>query len=190
MSKNKKEKKDKNNGLLVVGLLLLVVVIGVGYAALQSTLNINGTANIGTNTWNIYFTNISVTNGSVTATTEPEVIGTSTTTLTYGVTLNQPGDFYEFTVDVVNGGTINAALSSQSLTGAEDYNFIKYTVTLADGSAVPSNLSLAGGNGTNPGGSTTLKVRVEYDRETVNTNNVSLTIPPLTLTYQMNFVQA
>ena len=191
MSKGKNKKKDKNNVLLIVGLLLLIVVMGVGYAVLQTNLNINGTANIGTNTWNVHFANVQVTTGSVTATTAPQVMGTSTITVNYGVTLDKPGDFYEFTVDVVNGGTIDAVLDSQTLTGvSSEYNFIKYTVTKADGTAVPDNLSLTGGDGTNPGQSVKLKVRVEYDKNAASASTVSMTVPTLSLAYQMKFVQA
>ena len=61
-----KESKKKNNSntLLVIGLLLLFVVIGVGYAALSSVLQINGTANIGRSSWNVHFENVQVTQGS------------------------------------------------------------------------------------------------------------------------------
>ncbi len=186
---NKKNKKDKNNVLLVIGVLLVIVVIGVGYAALETTLNINGTANIGTNTWNIYFDNVQVSDGSVDTDYDPQTSGTTTISVSYNVTLQKPGDFYEFTIDVVNGGTIDAALQSQTLAGAESYDFINYTVTKADGSAVPSDLVLTGGDGSTPGQSVKLKVRVEYDKNAVSNSNVSLNISPLALTYQMKFVQ-
>ena len=186
----KREKKDKNNVLLIIGILLLIVVVGVGYAGLNATLNINGTASIGTNTWNVYFSNVQVNPLSVDADEDPETSGTNTLEVQYEVTLDQPGDFYEFTIDVVNGGTLDAVLQSQSLTGAESYDFINYTVTKADGTAIPSDLELDGGDGTNPGESVKLKVRVEYDKDSANESMLSLTIPPMTLTYQMVFVQA
>ena len=61
-----KESKKKNNSntLLVIGLLLLFVVIGVGYAALSSVLQINGTANIGRSSWNVHFENVKHINKS------------------------------------------------------------------------------------------------------------------------------
>ena len=118
------KKKNKNNVLLIIGLVLLIVVIGVGYASLYENLEINGTANIGKSTWSITFDNIQPVTGSVTPSTPPYVMG-ETTTLSYTVALNKPGDFYEFRVDVVNEGSLSAALTSQTLTGGESYNFIR-----------------------------------------------------------------
>ena len=51
--------------------VLLILAISIGYAALSTTLTINGTANIASNSWPIYFTNVQVTTGSVAATTVP-----------------------------------------------------------------------------------------------------------------------
>ena len=190
MNRGKKAKKEKNNILLIIGLLLLIVAVGVGYATIQANMNIIGTANIGTNTWSVYFSNVQTTTGSVTANPAPTVMGTSTLSLGYTITLDKPGDFYEFTVDVVNGGTLDAALQSKSLVGAEDYDFIKYTVTKSDGTPVPSDLVLDGGDGIDPGESITLRVRVEYDEEEATASTLEQTYPALSLTYQMVFVQA
>ena len=186
-----KIKEYRNKNMLVL-LIILIGSLGLGFAFLRTNLTINGTGKIRGNTWNIYFDNINVTEGSVelsSGNTIPTIDPISKTEVTYAITLNSPGDFYEFTIDVVNGGTIDAALQSQTLTGAESYDFIKYTVTKADGSAVPSDLVLTGGDGSTPGQSVKLKVRVEYDKAAVSNSNVSLNISPLSLTYQMKFVQ-
>jgi hypothetical protein len=51
--------------------------------------------------------------------------------MTYTVTLNEPGDFYEFTINVVNDGTIDAVLSSINLTEltAAQQKYITHVVT-------------------------------------------------------------
>lgn len=46
---------------------ILMLCITIGYAALNSTLNINGKSNISKNNWNIHFDNVVTTNGSVEA---------------------------------------------------------------------------------------------------------------------------
>ena len=184
------KKKNKNNVLLIIGLVLLIVVIGVGYASLYENLEINGTANIGKSTWSITFDNIQPVTGSVTPSTPPYVMG-ETTTLSYTVALNKPGDFYEFRVDVVNEGSLSAALTSQTLTGGESYNFIIHDVKMVSGSnliAVPSDLVLAPHGET--GDTITLDVKVEYDRENASAEYLSATIPPINLQYAMNFEQA
>ena len=96
MRKLKNHTKQKFIALAV----LLILAISVGYAALSTTLTINGTANIASNSWLIYFTNVHVVYGSVSATTTPTTSGTSTTTLSWAVNLETPGDFYEYYVDV------------------------------------------------------------------------------------------
>jgi len=60
------------------------------------------------------------------------------TSLSFGVTLDKPGDFYEFQVDAVNDGTLDAMLSIISTTvtsggsPATLPSYIKYTVKYAD----------------------------------------------------------
>ena len=92
-------RKRSNKRLIAIAIVLLLA-ISIGYAALSTTLTINGTANIAANSWLIYFTNVQVKTGSVTATTTPTISGTSTTTLSWAVNLETPGDFYEYYVDV------------------------------------------------------------------------------------------
>ena len=41
-------------------LILLVLFLGLGYAYLNTSLSINGTSNIVSNTWDIYWDNIQI----------------------------------------------------------------------------------------------------------------------------------
>ena len=107
--------KNSNRKFIVIAIVLLLA-ISIGYAALSTTLTINGTANIAANSWLVYFTNVQVKTGSVTATQVPTTSGTSTTTLTWAVNLQTPGDYYEYNVDVKNDGTIDAMIGSLSNT--------------------------------------------------------------------------
>ena len=93
-------------------LLVLLVCITLGYAALRTGLNINGTANVASSSWNVHFENYQMSNATnITPTTEPEIIGTTTTSISYEVDLDEPGDLYEFSVEVVNGGSLDANIS-------------------------------------------------------------------------------
>ena len=56
-----------NKNIYVVLVVVLLISITIGYAVINTTLNINGKSNISKNTWDIYFDNIKITNGSVTA---------------------------------------------------------------------------------------------------------------------------
>ena len=146
----------KNKKILL--LLVLILSITVGFALLSTTLNINGTAGIKSNTWDIHFGTITPNPDSVDAVVEPHIVDGK---ITYEITLTKPGDFYEFNVDVVNGGSIDAKLSSMpELSGvsSEQDAYINYTFTHADESPIVVGEELAKSNGTK-----TFKVRVEFD---------------------------
>lgn len=181
MKKNNGNKK--RYGVLI--LLLLVVGISIGYAALTTTLNINGTTTIGKASWDVHFENLAVTDGSVTATTAA-AIDTAKTTINYEITLSEPGDFYEFTVDAVNGGTLDAELSADpeilGLTTEQDV-YVNYTVTYEDGTA------LAAGDEIAASASSTYKVRVEYDTD-ITADQLPTEDQTISLTFAANYIQA
>ncbi|MBR4619028.1 MAG: hypothetical protein IKO49_06955 [Bacilli bacterium] len=166
-------KNNRKKSLVLI--LILMLVISVGYAAITTTLKINGTSKVQKVGWNIYWDNVQTTTGSVTGenvTTAPTTTGTSTTEVTYAVTLPEPGDFYEFTVDAVNDGTINAMIAENGVsnvaytdstyeTVATLPKMFRYTVTYADGSAIEDYHLLAKKSGSTPTRET-YKVRVEY----------------------------
>ena len=120
---------DKDN--IKILLILLIVGLGLGYAYINSDLNINGTAQVNSANWDVHWANIQVASGSVSA-SSPTI--SNQTTVNYSVILDQPGDYYEFTVDAVNGGsidamidTIDSKLNGATITTLPDY--LKYTVT-------------------------------------------------------------
>ena len=124
-----KKGKKRLNYLLVIILLLL---ISVGYAILSTNLNIVGSSQISAPTWDIHWENVSVKSGSVSASTP--TIDTNKTTVNYSVTLTIPGDYYEFTVDAVNAGTIDGMISvvSNKLNGTEMTtlpNYLEYKLS-------------------------------------------------------------
>ena len=125
---------------------LVVVILSVGYAAITATLNITGTSTITKNTWNIHFQDLSVTSGSVTAATPAAITTNNHAEITYTVTLPKPGDFYEFTVNIVNDGTIAAKTSAApTLSGNTQSAVMTYTATWSDGTAIAANTTLAAG---------------------------------------------
>ena len=177
-------KKKKNSSFVVIA-LLLIVTISIGYAALSTTLNINGTSTIKTNTWDVHFANVKVTtNTGATVTKAPTITEGKTTEVTYNVALNQPGSVYEFTVDVVNGGTIAAKTSATPTLGGNTQTAIfNYTVTWSDGSAITANTALAAG------ATKTAKVRIEYKKD-ITAAQLPSTDTALSLTCSIPYVQA
>ena len=144
-------------GVIMVSILTLTLA----YAALSVTLNIQGNARVSAADWDIYLNNPRVASGS--ATTNLPVIKTSST-LEFETTLNMPGDFYEFTVDVVNNGSIDAMIENvvknPELT-AEQAKYLKYEITYQNGELITTKQTL-------PKKSTMpIKVRIEYRKDLV-----------------------
>lgn len=179
-----KNKNKKRNGMLVL-LLLLVCFIAVGYAALSTSLKIDGTSNIGGASWDVHFENLQVTDGSVGATTDAAIQGDETS-ISYAVDLNTPGDFYEFTVDVVNKGGIDAKVSKipdiSGVSASQDV-YINYTVTYEDGTNISADDLLSKNTGVK-----TLKVRVEFDKN-IDASQLPSTGQTLNLKFAVDYVQ-
>ena len=177
-------KDKKRTNYVIIAILLLVVGISIGYAALSATLTITGNTTINRNTWDVHFETLNVTSGSVTATT-PATISGSKLDINYAITLAKPGDFYEFTVNVKNGGTLPAKLSSTpqvlGLSNAQKV-YTTYTVTYSDGTAAAAGDTIAAG------ASKTIKVRVAY-RTDITSGQLPTTEQNVELTYSMNFIQ-
>ena len=137
---------NKNKKITTYFVILSLLVIGIVYAILQANLQINGIAKIKSNTWDIHFDNIQVNEDSVSIGTgdSPATIDPNDTSkVDFSVTLSTPGDFYEFTVDVVNAGTIDGMIGSLTTTLKVDNvvvdtvpNYLNYTVTYEDGSEI------------------------------------------------------
>ena len=175
-------KKKKQLYLAII--LTLVIVIGVGYAFLTSNLIITGNTTIKDNTWNIHFENFAPTTGSVTA-TSAGIDTSDTTKVNYTITLAKPGDFYEFTVDAVNNGSLDAMIDTVSNTGISQtqQNYLTYSVKYDDGLDVAANQLLEHSQ------SEKIKVRVEFLKSVSNANLPS-TDQAITLTFTINYKQA
>ena len=164
--------------------LILFLFIGIGYAYLTSNLSIAGNTTVATNTWNIHFEDLNVTEGSVTATTEASING-SANAITYAADLSRPGDFYEFTVDVKNSGTLPGKVAIASISGIpiEAEPIIDYKISYMNDADITTNDIL------NEGATKTIKVRVFYktgiDPEDFPDEDLNLT-----LTFTLQYVQS
>ena len=113
--------KKKNTSLYLVALLAVALLIGVGYAALSATLNINGRTTIEKASWDVHFGNISAntadvkfyasTDSAMSSPISATSLG-STNTLKYSIDLQMDGQTHDVVFDIVNAGTIDAKISS------------------------------------------------------------------------------
>ena len=180
-------KKTKKRTMYL--LLLLILFISVGYAILQSNLSIIGTTSIQDSKWDIHWNNVVITEGSVsTSNADKATIDNTKTTVNYNIVLDKPGDFYEFTVDAVNEGTIDGMIDtiSSKLNNVEITTlpaYLNYSITYSDGTPLQGNQLLAANS------SETYKVRIEYKRD-IAANQLPETTQTLNLSFSVTYKQA
>ena len=104
---------EKSKNYVVFGVLALVVslvAVSLAYAGFTATLNINGTANVKSAKWHVYFSNVSnATNGATSRfTAQPTISGE--TLITWGAELATPGESVSFDFTTTNDGNFDAKL--------------------------------------------------------------------------------
>ena len=142
-------------GILCI-VLVSVFTLTIAYAALNAVLTISGSAQVSSADWDIHFDNIKVKSGSVSG-EAPKI--TTPTTATFSTTLNMPGDYYEFTIDVVNDGSIDAMIGLSMNSGglnAEQAKYIRTSITYENGTTIEGSQLLKKDSFAR------IKVRAEY----------------------------
>ena len=178
---NIKDRKVLSLGLFLI--LVCVFTVTIAYSALNAVLTIQGNAEVVASTWDIHLENARVASGSAT-TTVPTI--TSGRTLTFSTTLNMPGDYYEFTVDVVNAGSIDAMIENVVKTPeltTDQAKFLKYEVSYANGESISEKQNIGVGV-TMP-----IKVRIEY-RNDLNNSDLPTGQVVLDLALTLEYIQS
>ena len=123
--------KNKKILLAIPILVILLLSISFGYSKLMATLAIDSDVNLSEVVWDIELTDLVVTDGSFTNNDENyvRIDPTNTNKLTYNITLNTEGDFYEFTVKLKNKGTIPGKLKNIITLDEENIpSYINYSI--------------------------------------------------------------
>ena len=185
--------KQKNTQLIVIGVLAFAVLfMSIGFAAYSQVLNINGMATVGSGSkWSVHFNPNTYQLGEGSVEENSKTI--SDNSISYNVTLTNPGDYYLFQIDVVNDGQINAVLDSIKMSDltAEESMYVSYEVDYGDdreflASEDNLNIALPFATGVNR---KVVKVRVAYD--TLDANQTPLTEPiELDLSASLKYSQA
>lgn len=142
--------KTDGKMVLIGTLVAVIIIMSIGYAALSQRLQITGTASI-TSSWDVKITDIQQSGKTGTATETSEPSKTSTTA-TFDVTLNAPGDSMTYDITVSNNGDLDAILKQITVTPESSSEGIIYTV-----SGVESNTTKLASGETN-----TVTVKVEW----------------------------
>ena len=122
-----RKKADKKN-LIISILIILLLALSIGYAAFSDILTISGTANA-KGTFDLEFQNAEIVkNVGADADKTTVVISEDKNTLTVNVAdLSYPGSGVEFSVDIVNVGTIPAEVQAVTPTNITGSDKIKIT---------------------------------------------------------------
>lgn len=156
-------------------ILLLIVSISIGFAYLSSVLNINSGVSFRENSFDVHFENINILSEDIEYTTL-EISPSDSTTLNASINFYEPSEIFEFTVDVINGGGIDAKLQSieNNLTSSIS-EFITIETKYFDGQEIKENDLLRMGQSKK----IRIKVTYNYDIEelpTAGTTTVAITM--------------
>jgi hypothetical protein len=186
MRRNKKRNK-------FILLLVLLLVVTIGYAAISTILKLNGTVGINKHTWNVHWENVDNQRGVPPiseATITDDGSENSDAAVNFSVQLNNFGDFYEFTVDAVNEGDVNAKVAiidlyynNQIVSDSNPLpSYAKFTITNYDGTEVNMGEVLPKKVGDTPGRKR-YTVRLEYSDDNINVGDVNNIDPTETYTF-------
>lgn len=179
---------------LIIVLGVAIIAMSVGYASFATPTLTSESPSIKNSSWDVHFANPSKLETSTvedTAITGPTLTNDSTS-LTFAVDLKN-NQKYDFTIDVINSGTIPAKLTSFTFAGTKgDESIINastglsytsdkltYTVTYEDGTTLLANDELKAGS--------KKKIRISVSNIDTEENSANETY---VFTLNLNYAQA
>ena len=136
---------------ILKGLFILTIIFIASLLSIKFFYKINN-EQLDTNyLWNIKFDNIVVEEGS-----QEGKIDFKDNNLTLEVELSSSKEYYEFTIDIENSGTLNAKLDTINLAVDNPKNILNYQVTYLDGTTIKQ------GDIIESQSKKTIKVRIDY----------------------------
>lgn len=106
---------EKDRGiktLSVIALIIAVIGLSIAFAALSTTLIIDGATKLDSASWDIHFENLSAPTITGNAKELKRPTLSTTSIIGYEVALTKPGDSVTYEFDVKNAGSINAMIGS------------------------------------------------------------------------------
>ena len=181
------EKQRREKALVVVVLLVVIAGLTVAFAALSTTLNINGTAYLDAAKWGIKFENLSSPTriGKATTTGTAKIEETKSAEITgINVSLSTPGDKVTYTVDLVNKGTINAKIDKIEKTALteEQQKYLTFKVTDKNGYEIKQGDILEKGE------TKKITITIEFKKD-LTKEDLPKQTSTISLSYKLNFVQ-
>ena len=180
--------KERSVKLLIISILFMLIAgLTVAFAALSTTLNINGTAYLDAAKWGIRFENLSSPTrvGKATTTGTAKIEETKAAEITdMNVGLSIPGDKIVYTVDLVNKGTINAKIDNieKTVLTSEQQRYLTFKVTDKDGYEISQGDILSAGE------TKKITITIEFIKD-LTKEDLPKQTSVISLSYKLNFVQ-
>ena len=180
--------KERSVKLLIISILFMLIAgLTVAFAALSTTLNINGTAYLDAAKWGIRFENLSSPTrvGKATTTGTAKIEETKAAEITdMNVGLSIPGDKIVYTVDLVNKGTINAKIDNieKTVLTSEQQRYLTFKVTDQNGYEIKQGDILEKGE------TKKVTITIEFIRD-LTKEDLPKQTSVISLSYKLNFVQ-
>ena len=186
-------KYNKRRFRTLIMIVVILLCMSIGYSYLLTTLNIEGISNIKANTWDVHWENVNVKSGSVTGDQVPiaaHILG-DTTQVEYSVILENPGDYYEFTVDAKNAGSLDAMVSivdtkfyeSNGVTQISLPYYLEYECLYSGNVAIEPNQLLTAGS------SKTLIVKLKF-KDDLDEVDLPTTDKTIVIRQSITYIQA
>ena len=180
--------KERSVKLLIISILFMLIAgLTVAFAALSTTLNINGTAYLDAAKWGIRFENLSSPTrvGKATTTGTAKIEETKAAEITgMNVSLSIPGDKIVYTVDLVNKGTINAKIDNieKTVLTQEQQRYLTFKVTDKNGYEIKQGDILSAGE------TKKITITIEFIKD-LTKEDLPKQTSTISLSYKLNFVQ-
>ena len=170
----RKEGRIQNFIIALFG--ITIVAMSIGFAAYATTLTIGGgSSGAGSavtikKAWDVHYDSTKTEAQMETAAVADNgtITNISTTNVTFTATLNEPGDYYQFTMPVKNDGTMTAYLDSINMTALTDAQkaYLEFNIAYDGANATNQNLTGITGKSLASGASKDMVVTVTFKANT------------------------
>jgi len=184
----------KHTTLVVICTLLLIIsIVGISYAMVTTSLDIKGNMTMASANWDVHFADLQNAKiiGTAVELSKPYLVDKSTSIVNINVKLQQATDAVSYLFNVINGGGIDAEISSYQInkpicTGTgnnaqQDAKMvcdnIKYKVTYEDGTKINIGDTLKTKE------QRTLKLELSFSGKELPVNEVNISNLSIALSY-------
>lgn len=139
---------------ILEGLMILLFILIAGLLTIRFIYKINHEEVDTSYMWNINFTNMNIKEGS-----KKGSLSLNDNTIYLDVTLNNDTEFFEFTLDIENNGSLNAKIDELNIDKESNNEILTYKITYEDDTEIKEGDILKSKS------KTTIKVRIEYPKQ-------------------------